>query len=743
MEGLVCAINLTMDENFSICPYLGLVDDSTVQLSYPNANHQCTIVLHNDVFKPDIAYQERYCLTREHTQCTRFRAERHKTASKLSKSKKKTSKDTVSETTRWTPLRFALWSTVGLAAVLVIWQLMSLLAAPPAETPVSNTVTATALSAPPTEAAALATSEVTATATDTPAATPSPTLSVVEELPTPTVTGNNVFYNIIPDAPAVGWVSSSEARGNHLGDSFLHVGSVQNDIFHSVLQFNLERIPRGAPVLWVGVALTGLDDERLDRTSNETWQLRWLEAEVNKDWSRQTFQTIHNAKIEQTILPVVRQDEMAPFAINQFVFNEAQRSLLQQALIDNQRLVTFRLDGPEGGADNLFTWDSGFGPATAGNKPALWIVTGPAPATPPPIPTLDYIVVTSTPTPANVLTAAAELQTAVAIQQTIGTMTPTPQFFVTATPTPLNEMTADAQRRMLGLPIITTPTSGPLNGATALVIAQYATAVAMTTGTATPLPTDYITATPTPPLTIVTNTPTASSIQALLNRVIAEATRTAVAGPLPPLPLGVVTATPTATPIPTPANVQTAQARVIMQTIEAIMYGTWTPVAVPTSPAPPTATPAAQSNTPAAATGPSGTVTPAQTATPVIPTPVLTARDGAPLGTVIDGPANIRSGPGTTFAILSRVANNVQLSLTGRNADTTWLNVCCFDGQPGWIAEFLIETQTNTTNLPVVETPAPTGAIAPQHQDIALNAFVTAWQDRFDRWLARVKMVTG
>lgn len=735
-----------MDENFSICPYLGLVDDSSVQLSYPNANHRCFVVLHDDAFTPDLDYQERYCLARDHTRCERFKAASKNPAKKGGKSQKKAiSDESVPRVSTWTPVRIALWSAVGLASALIIWQLMSLLAVPSAVTPVSNTVTTTALTALPTEAAALATSEVTATATDTPSATPSPALRVVEELPTPTVTGNNVFYNIAPDAAAVGWVSSNEARGNHLGDSFLHVGSVQNDIFHSVLQFNLERIPRGAPVLWVGLALTGLDDERLDRASNETWQLRWLEAAVNKDWGRQTFQTIHNARIEQTILPVVRQDEMAPFAINQFVFDEAQRSLLQQALIDNQRLMAFRLDGPEGGADNLFTWDSGFGPATAGNKPALWIVTGPAPATPPPIPTLDYIVVTSTPTPANVLTAAAELQTAVAIEQTIGTMTATPRFFVTATATPLNEMTADAQRRMLGLPIITTPTSVPLNGATVIAAAQYATAMAMTTGTATPLPTDYITATPTPPLTVVTNTPTANSVQALLQRVIAEATRTAIAGPLPPLPFGVVTATPTQTPLPTPRNEETAQARVIMQTIEAIMYGTWTPIPTPTPPATPTATSAPAGSTPAATPAPpAAAATPADTPTPVIPTPVLSLQTGSPVGTVVDGPANIRRGPGTTFAILSRVANNAQLSLTGRNADTTWLNVCCFDGQPGWIAEFLIETETNLNGLPVVETPAPTGAYKPRRVNVILDTLTTAVQDNFDRWLTRAKlMVVG
>lgn len=95
-------------------------------------------------------------------------------------------------------------------------------------------------------------------------------------------------------------------------------------------------------------------------------------------------------------------------------------------------LLASRLDGPESGADNLFTWDSGYGPATLDNRPRLVVVTGPPPPTPPPVPTQDYIVVTSTPTPANVLTAAAIVQTATAYATLVGTPAPTPRSMVTA-----------------------------------------------------------------------------------------------------------------------------------------------------------------------------------------------------------------------------------------------------------------------------------------------------------------------
>ncbi len=555
-----------------ICPLLGLENDSTVRLSYADSGHRCFALSGGKAFRPEVEHQLRYCLSQNHATCPRYRpvgSEQPVATDVATPSERRQAQSPTRK-----PLRAALWVAVGLVAIVVLWQLASLLAAPPT-VPASvaqvatDTPTASLPAAMPTPDPGFATVQATA---------PTPAVqALLEEVATPTVAAGDLFFNLTPDAAAVGWVSSNEARGNHLGDSFLHAGTVQGDIYHGVLQFDLARVPRGAPIRYVALTLTGLDDSRLNRDSSDSWQLRWLAPEINEDWSRQNFQTIHNAPLQQTILPALRQEELAPFAINQFVFDEAQRSLLQGALIDNQNLVALRLDGPEGGPDNLFTWDSGYGPASRQNVPALWIVTGPPPATPPPIPTQDYMVVTSTPTPANVVTAAALQRTAVAISR-IGTATPTPRNFVTATPTPLNESTAEAERLALGLPFVVTPTPQPLNADTATANAVYATAVAITTGTWTPLPTDYVTATPTPTFVVVTNTPTASNIYVLLDRVIAEATRVATDGTPTAFPSGVVTATPTA---PFPLNAETAQARVILVTIEAITTGTWTPT--PTS----------------------------------------------------------------------------------------------------------------------------------------------------------------
>lgn len=690
-----------MPENPGSCPFLGLQNDATVRLSYADGGHRCYAGPEGETFRPDAEHQLRYCLSAAHPGCPRYRpAGSQQPAASTTRTRKPAQAGT------GTPLRIALWIAAGLAALVVIWQLAGLLSPPPAApTPVpplpSDTPTASAPATMPTPDPGFVADEATAPA---PAAT-----AWVDAMATPAVAAGDLFFNLTPGAAAVGWVSSAEARGNHLGDSFLYAGTVQGNIFHGVLQFDLARVPRGAPIRSVALNLTGLDDARLDRASSDSWQLRWLAPEINEEWSRNNFQAIHNVPIVQTILPAFRQEQLAPFAVNQFVFDEAQHSLLQQALIDNQNLLALRLDGPAGGPDNLFTWDSGYGPASRGNVPALWIVTGPPPATPPPVPTQDYVVVTSTPTPENVLTAAAQLQTAVASEARRGTATPTPRSFVTATPTPLNESTAEAQRLALGLPFVVTPTPVPLNAATATANALLATAVAVTTGTWTPLPSDYVTATPTATFVAVTNTPTASTIFELLERVIAEATRTAVAGPPTPFPSGVATATPTRTSTPVPQNDETAQAQVLMVTIQAITTGTWTPTPAAeiggtpeiTTPAgsPPTATPTG--------TPPAG---PAQPASPS----GFTLVEGAPVGVVLSELVNIRLGPGVDYGVISQAPNGTQLSLVGRSQNSAWLVVCCVDGQQGWVATYLMATDINVGTLPVLPTPgqarAPGGA---------------------------------
>jgi len=50
-----------------------------------------------------------------------------------------------------------------------------------------------------------------------------------------------------------------------------------------------------------------------------------------------------------------------------------------------------------------------------------------------------------------------------------------------------------------------------------------------------------------------------------------------------------------------------------------------------------------------------------------------------------------------------------RLSLQGRSEDSAWLLVCCVDGQPAWLASFLVQPEGLIEELPVQ--PAPTGRL--------------------------------
>lgn len=586
-----------MPQTISLCPCLGLDDDPSVRLSYADGRHRCYAIAGEETSDLDSDHQLRYCLTPDHVSCPRFQQRQTRpdpnpvpVAAPPPPARGRS------------PLRIVLWVSLALIAALAVWRLLGILrAGEPAATP-PVVVVETSTATPASGALPLFPTPDPQFVNQVDEATTTPDAEFAgqrrtEEIPTPTLAAGEVFVAATPAPEAVGWVTSSEARGNHLGDSYLYTGVFDGDLFHGVMQFDLSRVPRGAPIHYAALVLTGLDDRRLAQDSQATWQVRWLDRAVNDEWSRLTFQSVHNAPVFQTILPPVSATELAPYAVNQFVFDAAQLAQLQQAILDEKPLLALRLDGPETGANDVFAWDSGVGPASRGNVPVLRLVTGPAPATPPPVPTREYVVVTSTPTPANVLTAAAIRRTEVAVTLRFGTATPTPPFLVTATPTPGNESTAQAERLLQGLPFVATTTPHPANRETATANAVYATAVAITTGTFTPLPTNYVTATPTATFVVVTNTPTASDIFALLALVIAEATRTATAGPPTPFPPGVVTATPTWTATPVPLNEETAVAQVIMATIHALTTGTWTPTATST----PAVTPEALPETPATA----------------------------------------------------------------------------------------------------------------------------------------------
>lgn len=164
---------------------------------------------------------------------------------------------------------------------------------------------------------------------------------------------------------------------------------------------------------------------------------------------------------------------------------------------------------------------------------------------------------------------------------------------------------------------------------------------------------------------------------------------------------------------------------------------TFTPTALPTAaPQPmaaPTEPPAATEIAAAAPVTDTATVpTPEQselsTATPEPPTATPeppTATPEPPTATpepkpevVVNNPrVNVRSGPGPDFAVLGQVLQGQRLEIVGRDEAAEWWQICCFEGQTGWLASEVVtaegplETVALAADLPTA-TPQPASTAA-------------------------------
>jgi uncharacterized protein YgiM (DUF1202 family) len=97
---------------------------------------------------------------------------------------------------------------------------------------------------------------------------------------------------------------------------------------------------------------------------------------------------------------------------------------------------------------------------------------------------------------------------------------------------------------------------------------------------------------------------------------------------------------------------------------------------------------------------------PVTSSTLVISTPSVTTTTpgigGLATGMVINADRlNVRSGPALNFSLLTTLPLNQLVTLEGRNADGSWLQVRLSDGQLGWVSSVFVAPNLTITNLPV------------------------------------------
>ncbi len=510
----------------TVCPHLGLADDPTLTRTAATLHHRCYAC--RPPAAPDLDHQAAFCLTAACRTCSLFPAPGAVAAPAAPTTWPAPNAPTPG---RGRP-RLAGWLWFAAAGLLLAaFVAVAVMAGldwlrPPQ---------AGSSAALPIPTATRAAATAAATETFTPVATAA---AVAFAFPTPTPQPGGQTLALAPRAGDAGWWASGDSRANHLGDSFLYAGQLDDTHFLSIVRFDLARAARGAPIMQATLRLTGLDDRRFDAADPGLWLVQLLAATEAEDLARADYVAAYSLPAAITLDPL-RAAALRAGQANEFVLDATARAWLERQILDGATSLSVRLLPAGDETVSLFAWDSGLGSQSAGAPPELRLVLGPPPPTPPPLPTKAYIVATLTPPPENVVTAVAMGATATAIAQTTGTYTPLPYQVVTPTPFPQNLATVQAVAASRGLPPVLVDTPAPLNAATAEYYAEYATAVALTTGTFTPVPADYVT-----PVVIAPEAP-AENVATAAARVLATtATAEAAAGLL----------LPTATPTPWPYN---------------------------------------------------------------------------------------------------------------------------------------------------------------------------------------------
>lgn len=81
---------------------------------------------------------------------------------------------------------------------------------------------------------------------------------------------------------------------------------------------------------------------------------------------------------------------------------------------------------------------------------------------------------------------------------------------------------------------------------------------------------------------------------------------------------------------------------------------------------------------------------------------------------------NVRQGPGTTYGLVGTAEKDTELEIIGKNAQGDWWQICCVNGEPGWIFGELVRVENAEgvavaqnipePPLPPTQAPAPTQA---------------------------------
>ncbi len=99
------------------------------------------------------------------------------------------------------------------------------------------------------------------------------------------------------------------------------------------------------------------------------------------------------------------------------------------------------------------------------------------------------------------------------------------------------------------------------------------------------------------------------------------------------------------------------------------------------------------------------TPTPTPTFAPPTPPPDTPTPVPTPYVVVVAPQVNLRSGPSVAYPVIGQAVKDQTFAITGRNDAFTWWQVCCIDGQQGWITTQLTAPGGPADTVPIVAPP--------------------------------------
>ena len=87
----------------------------------------------------------------------------------------------------------------------------------------------------------------------------------------------------------------------------------------------------------------------------------------------------------------------------------------------------------------------------------------------------------------------------------------------------------------------------------------------------------------------------------------------------------------------------------------------------------------------------------------------VTLPPGAPWAAITARVLNVRRGPGTNYPVIGQLQQNDVVEISGKNADSSWLQIVYPTGTigRGWISASYAQVRGSPASIPVVETPLP------------------------------------